>query len=239
LAIAPDWRGEVSQRLAAHRARRQKLCPDSAQSDLPFEEAPRAEPRATPPISFQAPPTPAMEPRRQRPRIERMEIDLSQPVLDFEDSQNPSARREAPALVAPVASVVERRRAAFLDFALLLFAYGGFLAIFSALGGRWTLSTFDVGVTLGAVAIFYAQYFALFMLFGGATPGMRLRGLRVVTFEGGQPTLTQLLWRSIGYFASGATLMLGFLWAFWDDDHLSWHDRISKTCITPSGIPQS
>jgi uncharacterized RDD family membrane protein YckC len=26
--------------------------------------------------------------------------------------------------------------------------------------------------------------------------------------------------------------MLGFLWAAWDEDGLTWHDRISQTYIT-------
>jgi hypothetical protein len=31
---------------------------------------------------------------------------------------------------------------------------------------------------------------------------------------------------------SAATLMLGFLWALWDEDHFTWQDRISQTYIT-------
>jgi hypothetical protein len=31
---------------------------------------------------------------------------------------------------------------------------------------------------------------------------------------------------------SGATLMLGFVWALWDEDHFTWQDRISQTYIT-------
>jgi hypothetical protein len=27
--------------------------------------------------------------------------------------------------------------------------------------------------------------------------------------------------------------MLGFLWALWDEDHLCWQDRISRTYLTP------
>jgi hypothetical protein len=26
--------------------------------------------------------------------------------------------------------------------------------------------------------------------------------------------------------------MLGFLWSFWDEDHFTWHDRISQTYVT-------
>jgi uncharacterized RDD family membrane protein YckC len=249
LAIAPDWRAEVARRLVAHRARRHQLCPDAVQSDFSFEalkpfEAPepvaeptkeskRSEPSAAAPIPFQQPPRPVAPPRRPRASSERIQIDLSQPALNFDDDQNSSARPDLPAVSAPLASLVERRRAGLLDAAVLLLAYGAFLAIFYELDGRWTFSKLDMAVTLGTMAIFYAQYFAFFMLFGGATPGMLLRGLHVVTFDGDQPPLPQLFWRSIGYLVSAGTLFLGFVWALWDPQHLSWHDHISQTCITP------
>jgi len=43
-----------------------------------------------------------------------------------------------------------------------------------------------------------------------------------------------LIWRSIGYQISGGTAFLGYLWALWDEDKLTWHDRISQTYITPA-----
>ena len=61
---------------------------------------------------------------------------------------------------------------------------------------------------------------------------MQLRGLMVVCLDGHLPDTRQLLWRSFGYVLSGATLMLGYLWALWDEDRLTWQDRISQTYIT-------
>ena len=34
------------------------------------------------------------------------------------------------------------------------------------------------------------------------------------------------------YVDAGATLMLGFIWSLWDEDHFTWQDRISQTYIT-------
>ena len=131
-----------------------------------------------------------------------------------------------------MASLRERRLAALLDAALILFAYGSFLALFSALGGRFSASRLDVAVLLTTLGLFYGQYFALFTLFGGATPGMLWRGLRLATFNGGDPQMRDLAWRSFGYLISAGTLMLGFLWALWDEERLCWHDRISHTHLT-------
>jgi uncharacterized RDD family membrane protein YckC len=122
--------------------------------------------------------------------------------------------------------------AALIDGACLLFAYGGFLALFSSLGGQFTASKLTAEVYAAALAIVYLQYFALFTVFGGTTPGMMFRGLQVASFSGGPVTPKQLLLRSLGYVISASTFFLGFLWAWWDEDALTWHDRISHTYLS-------
>jgi uncharacterized RDD family membrane protein YckC len=82
--------------------------------------------------------------------------------------------------------------------------------------------------------IVYLQYFALFTVFGGTTPGMMMRGLHVVSFSGEPPTPRQMLWRSAGYMLSAGTFFMGFLWALWDEDALTWHDRLSRTYLCPA-----
>ena len=119
-----------------------------------------------------------------------------------------------------------------MDAGLLIFSYGGMLALFIVLGGRIGLNTLDLTVAGATLALFYAQYFALFTVFGGSTPGMMLNGLRVVSFDGGVPTSRQMAWRSFGYLISAGACLLGFAWALWDDDQLCWQDRISHTYIT-------
>jgi len=139
----------------------------------------------------------------------------------------------APDSLFPVATLRQRRRAAMLDVGLLLFSYGGMLALFWALGGRIGFNKLDAVVTAATLVLFYAQYFALFTVFGGCTPGMMLCRLHVLSFDGRIPTSRQMLWRSFGYLVSAGTCFLGFLWALWDEDHLCWQDRISRTYLTP------
>jgi uncharacterized RDD family membrane protein YckC len=114
----------------------------------------------------------------------------------------------------------------------LLFACGGFLALFGSLGGHLTLSKLNAAVSVAALAVVYLQYFALFTVFGGTTPGMMFRGLQVVSFSGDTPTARQMLLRSVGYVISAGTCFLGFFWAIWDEDKLTWHDRFSKTYLS-------
>jgi uncharacterized RDD family membrane protein YckC len=223
----PEWRREVSRRLHEYRVRRGRLDPDEHQSGLPFateldldeEDERPSRPRQRPVM-------------RQRPP-ERMEICI-QPELDFSSSSHDRAHPQT-ALV-PVAGLAERRAAGMLDALFLTLTVAAFLGLFQSLvhslGGQILFEKVDAIVCLTAFYLLYSQYFFLFTTFAGATPGMQLRGLTIVRLDGTLPDTRQLLWRSFGYLLSAATLMLGFLWALWDEDHFTWQDRISQTYIT-------
>jgi uncharacterized RDD family membrane protein YckC len=165
----------------------------------------------------------------------RMVIDVSlPPTADPGTTAVASPSTGAPCAtpgIFPVATIAGRRLAALIDAACLLFAYGGFLTLFGSLGGQFTLSKLSAAVYIATFAIVYLQYFALFTVFGGTTPGMMLRGLQVVNFSGEPPAPRQMLLRSAGYMLSAGTFFLGFLWALWDEDALTWHDRLSHTYL--------
>ena len=219
-AVEPEWRREVSRRLFEYRTRHGRLHPGEHQSGLPFstelgldDEEARNRPRPA---------------ARQR-QTERMEIRI-QPELDFSTSHHDRAHPQT-ALV-PVADLADRRAAGMLDALFLALTAAGFLGLFRSLGGQILFEKVDAIVYLTAFYLLYSQYFFLFTTFAGATPGMQLRGLTIVCLDGTLPDTRQLLWRSFGYMLSGATLMLGYLWALWDEDHFTWQDRISQTYIT-------
>ena len=132
----------------------------------------------------------------------------------------------------PVASLGDRQLAGIIDAACLLFAFGGFVALFGSLGGQLTLSKMNAAVYLVSLSVVYFQYFALFTVFGATTPGMMFRGLQVMSFSGDTPTPRQMLLRSAGYMLSAGTCFIGFVWALWDEDQLTWHDRLSKTYLS-------
>jgi len=241
LAVDPEWRREVSSRLQEYRARRRSGSVPELQAALPFESvAPQITESS---VATQEPP-PAPPRKRSALRLshsERFEIAISKPEPGqkvsraFEPDASHAAGVPSHHLLANVASLPERRRAAIIDAGLLLFSYGGMLALFGVLGGRIGLNKVDLLVTVATFALFYTQYFALFTVFGGATPGMMVRGLRVVGFDGGVPESRQMTRRSAGYLISASVCCLGFLWSLWDDDQLCWHDRISQTYLTPIG----
>ena len=238
------WRGELAQRLDAHRTRRRKLAPNVAQSKFSFETPPRKIPPGTS-AAVAEPLAPDAEdfsftiaigrPSRKRVQEEsRMVIDVSQPSepdTELHAQSQPEHPMPQPGLY-PVASIDDRRLAGLIDLGCLLFAYGGFLMLFSSLGGQFTLSKLTAVVYTTTFTIVYLQYFALFTIFGGTTPGMMLRHLQVTSFCGEPPTPRQMLLRSMGYMLSAGTFFLGFLWSMWDEDQLTWHDRLSRTYLS-------
>jgi uncharacterized RDD family membrane protein YckC len=242
LAAQADWRTEVFQKLEAYNVRRGRPRTSRIQPELAFAPPVSPEPATVcaEVNSFEAPPA-TITKRRFRPaRVERLEINVEQPAFDFSNGGHAAPKSAVSFYDSPVSSVAplaERRRAGVLDATFLLFAYGGFLMLFRSLGGRFSLSRFDVLVTVAILGLLYAQYVTLFTYLARATPGMMLRGLRVASLDGLDPSPRQLLWRSLGYLISAGTMMLGFLWALWDEDQLSWHDRISQTCVTTDLAP--
>ena len=163
----------------------------------------------------------------------RMMIDVSNSsVVDASQGDAAELTERTHAGLYPVASLGDRQLAGIIDAACLLFAFGGFVALFGSLGGRLTLSKMNAAVYLAALSVVYFQYFALFTVFGATTPGMMFRGLQVMSFSGDTPTPRQMLLRSAGYMLSAATCFIGFFWALWDEDQLTWHDRLSKTYLS-------
>ena len=238
-----EWRRDLSQRIAAHRARRRKIESHPDQARFVFEGA--SKPEQAHRVALNEGTGPAQDDfaftlaigrqkAAQKPQPARMEIDVSIPLpaapadLQSKNKQRPTEASSS----YSVAPLEERRLAGFIDLTCLAFAYGGFLVLFSSLGGEFTPNRLSAAVYTSTIAIVYLQYFALFTIFGGTTPGMMFRGLQVRSFDGDLPSPRQMVWRSVGYVLSACTLFLGFLWACWDEDTFTWHDRLSRTYLT-------
>jgi uncharacterized RDD family membrane protein YckC len=78
---------------------------------------------------------------------------------------------------------------------------------------------------------FIILYYVFFWCFGGQTPGKAAMGLRVVPLRGGRIRVSQAIFRYIGYYISGFAFGLGFFWILIDDQRLTWHDKLAKTCV--------
>jgi len=243
------WRGEVANRVASYRAHRRKSTFDDGQPQLPFEQPAAASPapsKTAAAVAVAEPPalkedfsfTIAIGRTANRRASDEAQMFIDVSVPPAQNTTADTAPMLSESTVAqhsgqyPVAFMNERRLSGLIDAACLLFACGGFLALFGSLGGHFAFSKLSTAVYTASFAIVYLQYFTLFTVFGGTTPGMMLRGLRVVDFSGEEPTPRQFLLRAAGYMLSAGTFFLGFLWSQWDEDELTWHDRISRTYLS-------
>ena len=245
-SVNKEWRGELNQRVQAYRAKRRRSTPNEAQHALPFDDrvafAPgtlaaemeeRGTPDRAPAEDFAFTIAIGRPSKQEEPQDPSVLIDVSVPP----EAEGQPARLDVEPLPSvhtglfPVASLEDRRRALLIDAACLAFAYGGFLALFGSLGGHFAFNKLSAAVCFFSFAFVYLQYFGLFTIFGGSTPGMMVGGLQVASFSGDLPTPRQYMLRAIGYLLSAGTGFLGFLWVFWDEDGLTWHDRMSNTYL--------
>lgn len=216
----PQWRMELNRKIEAYRVRTGRLPPPEPQPSLPF-------PAGTAVVAERPAAPQSVRPVERRGR-ERTLIFVDQPGLDFPAGTIPSPNH---ALV-PVAGLQRRALAWAIDIGFLIACWAMFVGLLAGLGVELADNRVAIAICAAILFLLYIQYFGLFTAFGGITPGMRVAGLRVVSFDGNAPTPKQLLWRSFGYLVAGGAALLGFLWALWDEDRLCWQDRASQTYLT-------
>ncbi len=90
-----------------------------------------------------------------------------------------------------------------------------------------------IGVAAGLSAILWAAYQYLLVVYSGATPGLVLARLQLSRFDGSLASRGLRRWRVLASFLSAASLGMGYLWLFLDEDALCWHDRITHTYLAP------
>jgi len=90
-----------------------------------------------------------------------------------------------------------------------------------------------LGLAAVVPGILWAAYQYLLIIYGASTPGLRAAGLELARFEGTLPARSLRRWRVLAACLSAASLGMGYLWVFLDEDTLCWHDRITRTYLAP------
>jgi len=161
-----------------------------------------------------------------RPEWSGMKLD-TQPVEVLA-----SAREVDPVLAAlPVASLGTRLMATAVDCALILAAFVsvGFL-VARNIQHPPTGKPAEL-LAACALALVGMLYYAFFFTMPVSTPGMMYAGIGLCTFDEKSPTRAQLRRRLGAMLLSLLPVGLGLVWSIFDDDHLSWHDRFSRTYL--------
>jgi uncharacterized RDD family membrane protein YckC len=135
------------------------------------------------------------------------------------------------------ASFSLRLMAGMVDGCIIAAAFLGFVAVFALTVGKLSIgpatapriipqiAATTAAVTLIALTLLYQL---LFFTFSEATPGMRYARIGLCTLDDNNPTRPAIRRRIMATILAACPLGIGFLWAWFDDDGLGWHDRISR-----------
>ena len=185
-------------------------------------------------IARETPAQPRPHPVRQaaqRPRRGKVE----HPTLDFSAQSAHALKTSVEASIycnAEAAPAAYRVMAAMIDTVIGLVGVAAFVATFHLSGYdfEWTRQT---GWVLGAATLIIALlYRTLFSLGGGDTIGLRMTRLRLVNFDGRPANRRERFNRLAGGMVSTCAIGMGLLWALVEEEHLTWHDLMSKTFPT-------
>lgn len=176
---------------------------------------------------------------RDRPRIlEAPELVPPPPALGgitIEPAQQPELEKR-PGIDIPLQSAPLGRRvlSAFVDGVIIAAACALFGFIF------WKMTAFrpprlQIAAFLAGLAIaFWAAYQYLLVVYAGTTPGLFASRLELARFDGSSAGRRLRRWRVLASFLSAASLGMGYVWVFLDEDSLCWHDRITHTYLAPT-----
>lgn len=176
-------------------------------------------------ISTQAEEAPgaAMDSAWQQPEWSGIELE-DQPPNESEFEKEPDV------LLAPqLASIGRRMMATLIDGVLVAgVLLGVALAVMPRSGLPYATKIVETGA-VAAILLAGLLYQAACLALAGGTPGMKCVRVSLCTFDGQIPTRMQLCRRLWALVLSLLPVGLGIVWVLFDDDHLSWHDRISRT----------
>lgn len=160
-------------------------------------------------------------------------IEEYQPRFDFEEAEN------APQFTLPEYQrrlLGPRIAAGVTDLAIVAAVFVIFLVTtYLEMPENYTPDRSVIGIYSLCYFSLVNIYLFLFMLSASQTPGMKFRGLSVVTLDGVLLDPKRACLRGLGYLISILPLLLGFVWMLIDPEHLTWADKVSATYVKKVG----
>jgi uncharacterized RDD family membrane protein YckC len=181
-----------------------------------------------PPAATVDPPAP---PAWMRSELPAMTPAITLDALPQEELLEEPAPQPAPAPEIELAPLNRRLLAVVVDCTLIAAAL---VAAATMAAPSFSEPPGVRAVELGAVLALLAvggAYYAGFLTLARATPGMKYADIEFATFSGFTATRAQRCRRLMAMLVSVLPLGLGVVWALFDDGHLTWHDRLSKTYL--------
>jgi uncharacterized RDD family membrane protein YckC len=134
-----------------------------------------------------------------------------------------------PNVPGPLAEWTQRALALIIDAAVLWIPLIVVYVFGAVIGGA-------IGVLLILIGWLYllagSIFFAIQVGNTGASPGMRLVGLKCISLQTGQPIGAGMgVVRAIAHFVDGIICYVGWLWPLWDAQKQTLADKIMKTVV--------
>lgn len=167
----------------------------------------------------------------QEPEWSGIELDAEPPMERAAQAAAVQAEAAQAAPALQLAPFGRRAMAAVVDGALITSAF--LVGAVMVVGHVKTLPPMKEVEMASALAltVIAIVYHLLFFTLAAGTPGMKYARLSLCTFDDQEPTRAQMRNRLVAMLLSVLPLGLGVAWALFDEEHLSWHDRLSRTYL--------
>lgn len=133
--------------------------------------------------------------------------------------------------VYELAGLVDRFAASLIDSFLLILPLSVAALIMSSPGHHIPKQLLQF--VFLALPVAYHWYF--WTRRDGQTPGKFALGIRVIKTDHSAISDVDAVIRAIGYHVSSMLFGLGFIWALFDKNNQSWHDKIARTYVVRCG----
>lgn len=130
-----------------------------------------------------------------------------------------------------LAGIIARLLASIVDGILLALAMALLLGLLSQMGDGLAVQL----VQFVSLALPVAYHWYFWTRRGGQSPGKFALGIKVIKADGSAITDVDAVIRAIGYHVSGLLCGLGFIWAIFDENNQTWHDKLARTYVVRAG----
>ena len=130
-------------------------------------------------------------------------------------------------VVYELAGLVDRLAASVIDSVLLILPLSIAILVISQSGNNLPIQL----IQFISLAVPVAYYWYFWTRRDGQTPGKFALGIRVIKADGTALSDTDAVIRAIGYNVSAMLFGLGFIWAIFDRNNQTWHDKMGRTYV--------
>jgi uncharacterized RDD family membrane protein YckC len=230
----PEWRQQLSQRLQSIKQKREVAgsTPEESESSATADSAVPAsmKPAESAPSAAGAKPADAENTRKRIDEMTSGQSHRKEVPFGASFSKIPSPKvsdfNKSPMML------LSRTLSGLVDLIIIGLSTGILILAADIFSGIKVLGFGSIVNYTLLFLLIYFLYSLFFFRISSQTIGMMITHLRMVNgVDMERPSVGRILVRCVGYLISLFCLGLGLLWAFFDQEHRCFHDRLTNTRI--------